>query len=129
MSTHQTADRQSHHIIGGNSLSDGVLLTAFAGLLFLPALGARDFWAPGEPIYGEVIRVMFEKNNWLVPMLNGQIYADKPVLYFWLTLVVSNLAGGVSEWTTRLPAALGGLGLVLTTYQLGKTFYDRQTGF
>ncbi|HTN72201.1 MAG TPA: hypothetical protein VMO00_14060 [Methylomirabilota bacterium] len=22
---------------------------------------------------------MFEKNNWLVPMLNGQIYADKPV--------------------------------------------------
>ena len=104
-------------------------LAVFTVLLFLPGLGARDFWAPGEPIYGEVIRVMYEKNDWLVPMLNGQLYADKPVLYFWLALIVSKIAGGVNEWTVRLPAALGGLGLVLITYQFGKDFYDRQTGF
>lgn len=104
-------------------------LAIFAALLFLPGLGARDFWAPGEPIYGEVIRIMHEKNDWLVPMLNGKIYTDKPILYFWLALIVSKLAGGVSEWTARLPTALGGLALVLATYQFGKTFYDRQTGF
>jgi 4-amino-4-deoxy-L-arabinose transferase-like glycosyltransferase len=104
-------------------------LGIFAILLFLPGLGARDLWAPGEPIYGEVIRVMHERNDWLVPMLNGQLYADKPVLYFWLALIVSKVAGGVNEWTLRLPAALGGLGLVLVTYQFGKTFYNRQTGF
>jgi 4-amino-4-deoxy-L-arabinose transferase-like glycosyltransferase len=104
-------------------------LTVFTLLLFLPGLGTRDFWAPGEPIYGEVIRVMYERNNWLVPMLNGQLFADKPVLYFWLALGISKIAGGVNEWTVRLPAALGGLGLVLVTYQFGKTFYDRQTGF
>src|SRR5712692_3201430 len=72
---------------------------------------------------------MYERNDWLVPMLNGQVFADKPVLYFWLALIVSKIAGGVSEWTVRFPAALGGLGLVLITYQFGKTFYDRQTGF
>ena len=105
-----------------------LLLTAVAVLLFFLGLGARDFWAPGEPIYGEVIRVMFERNNWLIPMVNGQVYADKPVFYFWLALIISKAAGGVSEWTARLPAALGGLGLVLTTYYFGKTFYDRQTG-
>jgi len=104
-------------------------LGIFALLLFFPGLGARDLWAPGEPIYGEVIRVMHGRNDWLVPMLNGQIYADKPVLYFWLALIVSKVAGGVSEWTVRLPAALGGLALVLATYQFGRTFYDRQTGF
>lgn len=104
-------------------------LGIFALLLFFPGLGARDLWAPGEPIYGEVIRAMHERNDWLVPMLNGQIYADKPVLYFWLALIVSKVTGGVSEWTVRLPAALGGLALVLATYQFGKTFYDRQTGF
>ena len=104
-------------------------LGIFALLLFFPGLGARDLWAPGEPIYGEVIRAMHERNDWLVPMLNGQIYADKPVLYFWLALIVSKVAGGISEWTVRLPAALGGLALVLATYQFGKTFYDRQTGF
>ena len=103
-------------------------LVVFSTLLFLPGLGARDLWAPGEPIYGEVIRAMYEKNNWLVPMLNGQIYSDKPALYFWLSLAMAKIAGGVNEWTLRLPTALGGLGLVLVTYQFGKTFYDRRTG-
>ena len=119
----------SHSAIDEYSSAYSLVLTAVAGLLFFPGLGARDFWAPGEPIYGEVIRVMFEKNNWLVPMLNGQLYADKPILYFWLALVTAKLAGGVNEWTVRLPAALGGLGLVLMTYQFGKIFFDRQTGF
>src|ERR1043166_3756763 len=104
-------------------------ILGFSALLFLPGPGAQDLWDPGEPIYGEVIRGMYERNDWLVPMLNGQIYADKPVLYFWLALVVAKIAGGVSEWVVRLPAALGGLGLGLAAYQFGKTFYDRQTGF
>lgn len=103
-------------------------LVVFSALFYLPGLGTRDLWAPGEPIYGEVIRAMYERNDWLAPMLNGQIYADKPVLYFWLALIVSKIAGGVNEWTVRLPAAMGGLGLVLVTYQFGKTFYDRQMG-
>jgi 4-amino-4-deoxy-L-arabinose transferase-like glycosyltransferase len=72
---------------------------------------------------------MYERNDWLVPMVNGQLYADKPILYFWLALIVSKIAGSVNEWTARLPAAVGGLGLVLITYQFGQTFYDRRTGF
>jgi len=113
-----------HHPYRGS-----VVLAVFAATLFLPGLGARDFWAPGEPIYGEIIRVMYEKNDWLVPMVNGQLYADKPILYFWLALIVSKVVGSVNEWTVRLPAALGGLGLVLITYEFGQTFYDRRTGF
>ena len=31
-------------------------LVVFACLLFLPALGARDLWAPVEPRYGEIAR-------------------------------------------------------------------------
>ena len=61
-------------------------------------------------------------------MLNGQLYADKPVLYFWLALILSKIGGGVNEWTVRLPTALGGLALVLVTFEFGQTFYDRETG-
>jgi 4-amino-4-deoxy-L-arabinose transferase-like glycosyltransferase len=39
---------------------------------------------------------MFDKNNWLVPTLNGQLYAGKPILYFWLALAISKLSGAVS---------------------------------
>ena len=105
-----------------------VFLFIVSALLFLPGLGSRDFWAPGEPIYGEVIRVMFEKSDWLTPMLNGQLFSDKPALYYWLALIVSHLAGGVSEWTVRLPSALGGIGLVLLTYEFGRVFFDRHIG-
>jgi 4-amino-4-deoxy-L-arabinose transferase-like glycosyltransferase len=105
-----------------------LFLSALSALLFLPGLGSRDFWAPGEPIYGEVIRVMFEKGEWLVPTLNGQLFPDKPILYYWLALIVSKIAGHVSEWTVRLPAALGGLGLVLVTYEFGRIFFSRETG-
>ena len=97
-------------------------------VLFFPGLGARDFWAPAEPIHAEVVRVMYERGEWVVPTVNGHLYGDKPVLYFWLALLFSNITGGVSEWAVRLPAALGGLGLALTTFLLGRALFGPETG-
>jgi 4-amino-4-deoxy-L-arabinose transferase-like glycosyltransferase len=104
-------------------------LCLLAGLLFFPALGARDFWAPVEPRYAEIVRVMFINNEWIVPTVNGDLYTDKPILYFWLALIASKLVGAVNEWTVRFPAALGALGGVLTTYALGKNFFSARIGF
>jgi 4-amino-4-deoxy-L-arabinose transferase-like glycosyltransferase len=53
----------SHSAIDEYSSAYSLVLTAVLGMLFFPGLGARDFWAPGEPIYGDVIRVMFEKKQ------------------------------------------------------------------
>lgn len=106
-----------------------LVLCLLAISLFFPGLGARDFWAPAEPIRAEVVRVMFERGEWIVPTVNGHLYPDKPILYFWLALLFSKLTGGVSEWTVRLPAALGGLGLVLVTFQLGRSLFGPETGF
>jgi 4-amino-4-deoxy-L-arabinose transferase-like glycosyltransferase len=105
-----------------------VFLFLLSAVLYLVALGSRDFWAPVEPRYAEIARVMFLKNEWIVPTVNGSLYADKPILYFWLVLIFSKLAGAVNEWTVRLPAALGGLGVVLTTYKVGKDFYNPRIG-
>jgi 4-amino-4-deoxy-L-arabinose transferase-like glycosyltransferase len=103
-------------------------LCLLAGLLFFPALGARDFWAPVEPRYAEIVRIMFINNEWIVPTVNGGLYTDKPILYFWLALIASKLAGAVNEWSVRLPAALGALGAVLTTYALGRKFFSPRIG-
>ncbi len=103
-------------------------LLFLAGLLFLPLLGGRDLWAPVEPRYAEIIRIMFAKGEWIVPTVNGDLYTDKPILYFWLALIASNLAGGVSEWTVRSPAALGGIGFVVGTYFSGRTFFSPKVG-
>jgi 4-amino-4-deoxy-L-arabinose transferase-like glycosyltransferase len=100
----------------------------FALLLFFPGLGARDLWAPVEPRYAEIVRVMFSKGEWIVPTINGALYTDKPILYFWIALLAAKLSGEVSEWAVRLPAALGGVGVVLTTYFIGRDFYSARVG-
>ena len=98
-------------------------------LLFFPALGLRDFWAPVEPRYAEIARVMFAKGEWIVPTVNGDLYTDKPILYFWLVLMAANLVGGVNEWTVRVPCALAGVGFVLATYLVGRDFFAARIGF
>lgn len=104
-------------------------LVLLGAVLYLTALGSRDFWAPVEPRYAEVARVMFMKGEWIVPTINGDLYTDKPIFFFWLVLIFSKLTGSVNEWTLRLPAALGALGAVLTTYKLGKDFFGAKIGF
>ena len=104
-----------------------IFLCAFTGLLFFFGLGARDFWAPVEPRYAEIARVMFAKGEWVVPTVNGDLYTDKPILFFWLALVGAKVFGAVNEWTVRLPAALGGTGFILATYLLGRDFFNART--
>ena len=104
-------------------------LTIFSLLLYLPGLGARDFWAPVEPRYAEIARVMLARGEWLIPTINGELYTDKPILYFWWVLLVSKLLGGVSEWSVRLPSALSAVGLVLATYALGRDLLGPRQGF
>jgi 4-amino-4-deoxy-L-arabinose transferase-like glycosyltransferase len=47
---------------------------------------------------------------------NGEIFTDKPILYFWLVLIASKTVGVVNEWRVRLPVAVACVGLVCTTY-------------
>ncbi len=105
-----------------------LILVGFSILLFFFGLDGRDFWAPVEPRYAEIARGMFAKGQWIVPTVNGDLYTDKPILYFWLVLLVSKLFGAVNEWSLRLPAAMGGVGFVLTTYGLGKEFFSARAG-
>ena len=97
-------------------------------MLFFPALGTRDLWAPVEPRYAEIVRVMYAHGEWIVPTVNGALYTDKPILYFWVALFAAHLWGGVNEWVVRLPAALGGTGFVLATYFIGREFFSARIG-
>ena len=71
---------------------------------------------------------MYGKGEWIVPTVNGELYTDKPILYFWLVLIASKIAGGINEWTVRFPAALAGIGFVLATYLVGRDFFSARVG-
>ena len=94
------------------------LLGLLSAAFFLVALGGRDLWNPNEPIYGRAVAEMWERGEWLLPTVNDQIFAEKPILYYWLALAAATLFGGVSEFVLRMPSVLAGVTSVVVTYLL-----------
>ncbi len=97
-------------------------------LLFIALpIGNRGLWAPDEPRYTQVAWEMSRANSYLIPIMNGEIYAEKPPLFFWLTILVAKIAN--FENASRWVSALASLGTILLTYFLGQISGNRKIGF
>ncbi len=91
------------------------------GLFNLGNVALRDW---DEGYYATVSQDMFQGNNWLFPMYQGQPFFLKPPLLFWLMQGSYHL-GGINEWTSRLPTvAIASLAVPLI-YLLGKEIFSK----
>jgi 4-amino-4-deoxy-L-arabinose transferase-like glycosyltransferase len=66
---------------------------------------------------------------WIVPNFNGSDRLRKTPLPYWLVAGVSCAAGGVNEWTARLPSAVSAAGTVLILLLLLRRWTDRRTAY
>lgn len=100
------------------------LLLVVATLLFAPALSSRGPWQVDELRYAEVARQMGEYGHLLVPHANGEVYPEKPPLYFLLVDLVKPLTGG---WIAagRLVAALSILASAWLLVPLSRRLFGR----
>jgi 4-amino-4-deoxy-L-arabinose transferase-like glycosyltransferase len=108
---------------------DLLILALLGGLLYLPGLGRRDVWNPDEARYAEVARETRQLGHWAVPYLNGQVYSQKPPLFFWSIAAAGELTHGVDETSTRLPSALSGLGALLLVYLTAERLFGRRAAW
>lgn len=90
-------------------------------------LGYLSLLDPDEAHYAQLTREMFRAHSWLVPLLDGAPYIDKPVLFHWLQ-GLSVAALGESELANRLPTALSALCLIAIVRWVGGQLFDRKTG-
>ncbi|MFA4843582.1 MAG: glycosyltransferase family 39 protein [Candidatus Margulisiibacteriota bacterium] len=102
-------------------------LLALSAVLYFLKLGSFSLYDAAETTYGEFVKNMVQMGNWLTLHYNAQVIFDKPPLYYWAVALISWLIG-FNEWAMRLPAALAGVLTVLTTYLLGKKFYNERVG-
>jgi len=104
-------------------------LSLFFGIFifYLLWMGAHPLLTPDEARYTEVSREMLASHGFSIPLLNGIPFFDKPVLFYWLQMVSMN-SFGVGEWAARLPNVILGVLGCLFIYNLGRVFYDRETG-
>jgi 4-amino-4-deoxy-L-arabinose transferase-like glycosyltransferase len=105
------------------------LALALGAVLYLPGLGREILRHPLEAKYALAAREMLDGGPLLVAHLFGQIYPDKPPLYFWATAGLARLRGGrLDELTARLPAVAGALATLAVTWALGRALFDAGTG-
>ena len=99
------------------------LLALLAGtaLLALWSLGSLPLIDVDEPVYGQVGKEMAHAglSGWLSPRYGGQLWFDKPPLFYWLTALSMRLLGD-TELAARLPSALLSVVLVAATYALAR---------
>ncbi len=100
---------------------------AIAWIVVFWRLGYASLFDPDEAHYAQLTREMLESGNWLVPLLDGKPYIDKPVLFHWLQ-GVSILFFGETEFATRLPTALAALALIAITRWVGRELFSAEVG-
>jgi 4-amino-4-deoxy-L-arabinose transferase-like glycosyltransferase len=127
----QTSWAQTLFRSGSNTSQDVRLdyfwLLGLGLLLIATGIGLRDPWPPDEPRFALVVRDMVATGEWLLPRVGGDVYADKPPLYFWL-MGLALLATGSLRIAFLLPSLLSGLACLAMMYDLGRRLWNRETG-
>ena len=98
-------------------LLDVCYLIALALLLMATGLGLRDPWPADEPRFALVAQDMLRSGDWLIPRVGGDLYADKPPVFFWMLAASMALTGSV-RIGFLLPSLLAGIGATLLVYDL-----------
>lgn len=95
-----------------------IFVFVLALFLYVPFLGQRDFWAPDEPRYVRVAAEMLERKDFVLPHWNGQVYTEKPPLFFWSIASSGWLLGGLDEFSARVPVAISACLLAVIVFFL-----------
>jgi 4-amino-4-deoxy-L-arabinose transferase-like glycosyltransferase len=77
-----------------------LLLILIPGVLLYPCLGFHLF-EPDESRYAQIPREMLQRGEWVLPVLQGEPYLDKPPLLYWLVMGSYRLLG-VPDWSALL---------------------------
>ena len=113
------------------SRSELALALAAALVLFV-GLGATGLWEPDEPRHGAIAEEMRALRHGpaqlVLPRLNGEVYTQKPPLFYWLAALAGAPGGRVTEAAARLPSALAGGATVLATARLGSLAFGSTAG-
>jgi 4-amino-4-deoxy-L-arabinose transferase-like glycosyltransferase len=93
------------------------LLLLLAICPYFVNLGSSSIWDANEAFYVETPREMMESGDYVYPMFNYEPRVNKPVLSYWIVAAFYKLFG-VSVTVQRVPIAIGGLLLIVTSFFL-----------
>ena len=90
-------------------------------------LGIRDPWPADEPRFAALARDMALSHEWLFPRVGGDLYQDKPPLFFWLLAICFTIFGSVKA-SFLVPSFLAAGGILFLIYDFGRRSVSREAG-
>ncbi len=82
-------------------------LTLIIYVAFWFGLGATRLWDRDEPRNARCAVEMLERNDWIVPMFNGELRTHKPILLYWLQMPAIAILGP-TDFAARMGSAFYG---------------------
>jgi len=105
-----------------------LFLVLFSCFFVFVNLGSAALIDWDESIYAGVAKEILEKGDWLTLHWNGEVWFEKPPLYFWLTAFTYSISG-VNEFAARFWSAVLGVVGIVAVYFFGKKMFGRLSGF
>lgn len=102
-------------------------LLLLPGALLYPCL-SFDLFEPDETRYAQIPREMLARGDWVVPVLQGEPYLDKPPLLYWLVAGCYRVFG-VSGGVARLVPAIALHLSILLLYLMGRRWVGERAAF
>jgi 4-amino-4-deoxy-L-arabinose transferase-like glycosyltransferase len=90
-------------------------------------LGSLPLTGADEPRYTRIAEEMYQRGNWVTPVLEGLPWLEKPPLYYWITIPFIALLGN-GETAARLGPALSGVLAAVAIFWVGAKLWNRTAG-
>lgn len=104
-----------------------IIFWTFSVFVLIYGLGDAGLWA-SEDRWAEISREMMQNQDFLHPSINGEVYFDKPLLTYWLIVIVAYILQGLDEFVIRLPSAIAALVGLFSVISLGRRLFSPTAG-
>ena len=104
-----------------------LLIVAVWAAIYVSSIFQPALLDDADSVHAEAAREMVLRHDWVTLHIDGIRYLEKAPLLYW-GMAASFKAFGVSDWSARLPLALGVLALLLCAFRLGRRIFGSGGG-
>lgn len=108
--------------------SQFLTLLAICTVMFWWRLGHLPLIDPDEPFYAETTKEMVQGNEWLTPTIFGERQFEKPIFFYWQSMIAMKIFGD-NPFACRAPSAAAATLLVFLTWWFGRRMFSPRAGF
>jgi 4-amino-4-deoxy-L-arabinose transferase-like glycosyltransferase len=113
--------------VGDFRVGDLLWLGLAVVLVVGTGIGVRNPWPADEPRFALIARDMVGTGDWLFPRVGGDLYPDKPPIFFWLLSIGYWLTGSLRA-SFLIPSFIAACTVAGLVYDLGRRLFGRIAG-